>query len=973
LNCSLELHCPLAAGGGSSSTTTTTATTDTTTATATSQSLALTTGVDAIVGGSGADTISGTSGGTAPTILAGDSVDGGAGADTMLISSSGTTTVTAGLTLSNVETVRVVDTATTSSTVNLAGSTGVETLETFASTGASLSFTNVAAIADLSLNNTAGAAATTVTYASGVTTGTQTQNIALNGANATGNTTIAGVETVAVTSSADSTLVLVASSATDVTVSAGATDNTIDLDSASNTALTTVTAAGSTGDQTILVDYDLGALALSVTGGDGDDVFDISSGALGTGDVLDGGAGSDTILVQSSAATYGTASMAAAAATISNVEVLELEADHSGVANTAFTIDMDVMDGVTSIVLDSNDTDGVNVFNLDDLSAAQTGAISVQGVAGSSNGQTVNLDMKDGSGTADAAVITASLASGNTLRIGDDNGNIESLTLTVSGANASTINIDAGDFAGTTTVDGSLTVSGGAAGKNMTFSTALSSDTVDMSGVVGKVVATLATGVDHTFTGGSGDDTISMTTGLNASDTLDGGAGTDILSLTQTTTVGTAVSVSNFETLRLGGTGTSTINMAGVTGLDTIDLEVTASNSGTNTLQSLVGISTITIDADDNTAADNDYQALTITNGYTGTADALAITINSDATNGMNGTEGLITANGVETLTISATGGEAVQFGGFTSNTMTGITVTANSDFVAADTMALGTLTGGTRTIATYDSSGADIAVTATVASLGNNATVTLGDGADVFSAGSSGGTGIVITAGAGNDSITGSAQADVIYGGAGNDTIISGGGADTLYGDAGNDTITGADTVAETLVGGAGNDTLDGDGGLDTMTGGTGSDTFKLMDNVDAAAADLVTITDFAAGVGGDVLMYDESDLAGGIITGHSATATSVSIGAITAHTAVDNSVVVITGGSGYATDNAAITALAAVDADAVDVLIVYYNTASGYAHVVAHDVVTGTANDVHVASLTNITTVAGMADFVAGNFDAV
>ncbi|MCB1479112.1 MAG: VCBS repeat-containing protein, partial [Rhodobiaceae bacterium] len=106
------------------------------------------------------------------------------------------------------------------------------------------------------------------------------------------------------------------------------------------------------------------------------------------------------------------------------------------------------------------------------------------------------------------------------------------------------------------------------------------------------------------------------------------------------------------------------------------------------------------------------------------------------------------------------------------------------------------------------------------------------------------------IWGGAGNDTYTGSANADTIYGWNGNDTIYGGGGADFLYGESGNDTIQGG-AGADTLVGGSGTDTLDysedgtgvsinlatnsasggnaaGDtiSGFENVTGGSGNDT---------------------------------------------------------------------------------------------------------------------------------------------------
>src|SRR5439155_556665 len=67
-----------------------------------------------------------------------------------------------------------------------------------------------------------------------------------------------------------------------------------------------------------------------------------------------------------------------------------------------------------------------------------------------------------------------------------------------------------------------------------------------------------------------------------------------------------------------------------------------------------------------------------------------------------------------------------------------------------------------------------------------------------------------IVKSGSGNDSITGTANDEVIYGGAGDDTLDGGaGGDDTLYGDAGDDTLKSQD--------GAGDDVLDGGTGTNT------------------------------------------------------------------------------------------------------------------------------------------------------------
>lgn len=80
------------------------------------------------------------------------------------------------------------------------------------------------------------------------------------------------------------------------------------------------------------------------------------------------------------------------------------------------------------------------------------------------------------------------------------------------------------------------------------------------------------------------------------------------------------------------------------------------------------------------------------------------------------------------------------------------------------------------------------------------------------------------VIGGSGNDTITGTTLANIIYGGDGDDVITGGGGNDTLYGGNGNDTITGG-TGNDTIYAGDGNNTvLTGVSGTDSVYGGTGN-----------------------------------------------------------------------------------------------------------------------------------------------------
>ena len=95
---------------------------------------------------------------------------------------------------------------------------------------------------------------------------------------------------------------------------------------------------------------------------------------------------------------------------------------------------------------------------------------------------------------------------------------------------------------------------------------------------------------------------------------------------------------------------------------------------------------------------------------------------------------------------------------------------------------------------------------------------------------------------------------------------LKAGAGADTLIGSANSEVLSGGEG-ADLLIAGAANDILVGGLGDDVLTGGGGSDVFVWR----AADTGRDTVTDFTAGVGGDVL-----DL-GSVLEGEHATADSL------------------------------------------------------------------------------------------------
>ncbi|MBD2104944.1 M1 family aminopeptidase [Leptolyngbya sp. FACHB-261] len=94
-----------------------------------------------------------------------------------------------------------------------------------------------------------------------------------------------------------------------------------------------------------------------------------------------------------------------------------------------------------------------------------------------------------------------------------------------------------------------------------------------------------------------------------------------------------------------------------------------------------------------------------------------------------------------------------------------------------------------------------------------------------------------VLIGGAGDDTLYGGSSKDTITAGDGNDTVYGRGGTNTLNGGNGDDLIYGGSS-ADTLTAGAGNDTVYGGGGNDTVNGGAGDDLIYGGSNADTITA---------------------------------------------------------------------------------------------------------------------------------------
>jgi Ca2+-binding RTX toxin-like protein len=200
--------------------------------------------------------------------------------------------------------------------------------------------------------------------------------------------------------------------------------------------------------------------------------------------------------------------------------------------------------------------------------------------------------------------------------------------------------------------------------------------------------------------------------------------------------------------------------------------------------------------------------------------------------------------------------------------------------------------------------------------------------------------------------------------------TISTGSKVDTVTGGNGDDTIST----------GAGNDIINGTCGTDTITSGAGSDVIRLTDQNDNAT-DLMTITDFTAGTGGDQLEIDEDGVGGGSIVDSLSTTsanyvegTVGAIGVNDSSTAFATARIIVVTDKSFANFDALDDELAIeANADIADYVAVYLDSTTGKAEVYLDDTTNTNTGEIHIATLSNITTLTGLADLVAANFDVI
>lgn len=453
----------------------------------TGQTFVLTSSVDNFAGTTGDDTfIAGDSAGNA-TLSAGDVLTGSDGADILNIINTAGVLNGAGFglaTISGIETVNFTAGA-TAQTLNVSGNADVTAVW---AKGGTDSVITLAKTQTAGITGTVTATAAQTFAFTSVAGAADSINLSLNAAVIAANgVKIDSIETINVAATGASTLTAFDSDATKLVVTG---DGSVDFGTLTASVVTEIDASANKGGFT--ADNSAAAAAVEkITGGDGNDVYTTNFANVTKDDIINLGAGTDTLAFAD--ATNLSAS-AAALAGVSGVETLKVTG-----AGGAFLVNADLLTQTTFVQDSANAFTGTNFGSADKLVVGDV-ALAASTVAMKLGQTTFNLGL-EGSKTA------ASDASAG---------------ITVTGA--STVNVDSSGFADVATpnlldlnTDGNGTI-------NITGAKDLTLDLTVNAGVTGLTVAASAFTGKLDVTGSANGD--SIVAGA-AADTIEGGAGVD--------------------------------------------------------------------------------------------------------------------------------------------------------------------------------------------------------------------------------------------------------------------------------------------------------------------------------------------------------------------------------------------------------------------------------------------------------------
>jgi len=471
----------------------------------------------------------------------------------------------------------------------------------------------------------------------------------------------------------------------------------------------------------------------TINAGNGNDTFKFALSDFTAGDIIDGGAGTNTLEFSDSGV------ISSIVGSYSNIQKIQF----ASTGTNTITLDKD---GITLIGGSDNDTFNYVIANLsstdivvggagtDTLSFSTNGAIdatsmfnNVSGVeviqlssAGANtvtNFSKTGVSLVGGSGidniTGTSAANTIYGGSGNDvinggggadLLYGDDGddtfnisvANLSAIGTLVGGDGNDTIVMSNAGSITSTKIDSSVEFIQLASGTN-TINVA----NVSVLGTTGNDSIIGGASVNNTIYAGNGVDTVEFALGnLAASDTIDGGANTDIFKVTGSGTLSGALfqNVTGFETLNLlGFSGTATLDSSAVNKFSTIDASTASGNIALN-----IAAYTSSVNVTLGGGADNISITSTQTASLTGGSGVDTATITDVIASGgisatLSGIEIVQLANGANNATLDYNG--MTILGGSGNDTLNYTTATfSSSDTIDGSTGSdvLQFTTGGT-------------------------------------------------------------------------------------------------------------------------------------------------------------------------------------------------------------------------------------------------------------------------------------
>jgi len=400
----------------------------------------------------------------------------------------------------------------------------------------------------------------------------------------------------------------------------------------------------------------------SITLSSGDDEVNTKGRALDEDDTIDGGDGEDTLTVDYDI-TDGILDG------VSNFEVVKLMLTDTTTANNDITVDMDAFNGnITSITVAASSTGAFDDFTINNFVSGSTVKITAATLVATAVGtltadtdadavanvtlegsDTDGVDITTGLDVNNIATLNIVSAAGSKMSSTADNnidigaGSDALDTVNISGAanlkmTASETEVDvinAAEFTGELT----LGVAGGAAG-------------ITVTGGTGDDTITVTAAVETTINGGAGDDTFDYGTTFDDNDVVDGGDGDDELKVT-VNGYSDDLRVTNVETLTITdeatATADSTVDINGIGDFTSVNVVVAGAGGGNtdNVItidDATASMTTLILDA----AAGTEQDTVVFDLRTDTDADALTIRIDQDDTNfGDN-----VTADDPETVNI---------------------------------------------------------------------------------------------------------------------------------------------------------------------------------------------------------------------------------------------------------------------------------------------------------------------------------